>query len=143
MTEYPTWHRDDFVIATDPATTDLDAVCGFLATSYWAKDLAREHIERSFAASLVYNLIDEGERRQVGFSRVVTDYTRMAWLSDVFVLNAYRGRGLGKWLVKTVIDDPRLADARGWILATADAHGLYEQFGWQHVAAGRYMTLLR
>jgi GNAT superfamily N-acetyltransferase len=74
---------------------------------------------------------------------VVTDHARMAWLSDVFVLQAYRGRGLGKWLVQTVMDDPRLATVRRWMLATDDAHGLYRQLGWQDAPPDRYMTMQR
>ena len=139
MSAHPSWRRDGFVIATDPAATDLDAVCGFLADSYWAKGLSREILERSVRAALVYNLIDEATGQQVGFARVVTDHARIAWLSDVFVVDGYRARGLGKWLVQTVQDDPRLAAVRRWVLATADAHGLYRQYGWEDAPAGRYM----
>jgi GNAT superfamily N-acetyltransferase len=143
MGEGQTWARSGFTIATDPAATDLDVVCGFLATSYWAKGAPRDLLERSVRAALVYNLIDDASGRQVGFARVVTDHARMAWLSDVFVLDAYRGRGLGKWLVQTVMDDARLAAVRRWMLATDDAHGLYRQLGWQDAPPGRYMTVQR
>ena len=137
------WRRAGFTIATDPAATDLDLVCGFLAGSYWAKGLAREVLERSIAAALVYNLIEDASGRQVGFARVVTDRARMAWLSDVFVLESHRGRGLGRWLAQTAMDDPRLATVRRWMLATDDAHGLYRQLGWQDAPPGHYMTLRR
>jgi GNAT superfamily N-acetyltransferase len=138
MIDHPSWQRDGFTITTDPATTDLDVVCGFLADSYWAKGLARDLLERSVRAAMVYNLIEDGGR-QVGFARAVTDGARIAWLSDVFVLDRHRGRGLGKWLVQTVQDDPRLATVRRWVLATDDAHGLYRQHGWQDAPAGLYM----
>lgn len=137
------WRRAGFTIAADPAATDLDLVCGFLATSYWATGLAREVLERSIEGALVYNLIKDASCRQVGFARVVTDQARVAWLSDVFVLESHRGRGLGRWLVQTVMDDPRLAAVRRWMLATDDAHGLYRQLGWQEAPAGHYMTLRR
>lgn len=139
MSPQPSWRRGGFAIATDPAATDLDVVCGFLESSYWARGLPRELLERSVRGALVYNLIDESRGRQVGFARVVTDRARIALLSDVFVLEEYRGRGLGKWLVQTVQDDPRLATVRRWILATDDAHGLYRQHGWEDVPLGRYM----
>ena len=83
MSRHPSWRRDGFVISTDPAATDLDMVCGFLADSYWAKGLSREILERSVRAALVYNLIDEATGRQVGFARVVTDHAaRGTMLSD-------------------------------------------------------------
>jgi GNAT superfamily N-acetyltransferase len=135
------WRRAGFTIATDPATTDLDVVCSFLASSYWAEGLPRTVLERSIAGALVYNLIEDGSERQVGFARVVTDHARIAWLSDVFVLESHRGCGLGCWLVRSVMDDPRLQGVRRWVLATDDAHGLYRQFGWQDAPQGLYMTL--
>lgn len=143
MGEGQAWRRAGFTIATDPAATDLDVVCGFLAASYWAKGLARDLLERSVREALVYNMTHDASGRQVGFARVVTDHARMAWLSDVFVLDAYRGQGLGKWLVQTVMDDPRVAGVRRWLLATNDAHGLYRQLGWQDAPPGRYMTVQR
>jgi GNAT superfamily N-acetyltransferase len=139
MSMNPSWRQGGFLIATDPGATDLDVVCGFLEGSYWAKGMPREILERSLRSALVYNLIEEAGGRQVGFARVVTDHARIAWLSDVFVLEAYRARGLGKWLVQTVQDDPRLATVRRWLLATADAHGLYRQHGWEDAPPGRYM----
>jgi GNAT superfamily N-acetyltransferase len=144
MTEpYRVWRRAGFVISTDPAATDLVQVCGFLASTYWAKDVPRQVLEQSIRTALVYNLIDQASGRQVGFARVVSDRARFAWLSDVFVLEAYRGQGLGAWLVQTVLDDPRLAQVGRFLLATADAHGLYRRHGWQDAPPGRYMTLER
>jgi GNAT superfamily N-acetyltransferase len=75
----------------------------------WAEEVPRQVLEQSIRAALVYNLIDQASGRQVGFARVVSDQARFAWLSDLFVLEAYRGQGLGAWLVQTVLDDPRLA----------------------------------
>jgi GNAT superfamily N-acetyltransferase len=134
------WRRAGFVISTDPAATDLGQVCGFLATTYWAKDIPRETLEQSIRAALVYNLIEAASGRQVGFAQV-TDQTRFAWLSDVFVLEACRG--LGKWLAQAVLDDPRLARVNRFLLATADTHGLYREQGWQDPPPGRYMIFER
>ena len=80
---------------------------------------------------------------QAGFSRVVTDGATFAWLCDVFVLPAYRGRGLATWLIDTVVAHPDLQVQRGFVLATRDAHGLYEKFGWKSAEAGRFMRIAR
>lgn len=138
-TSFAVWRREGFIITTDPAATDLDAVCGFLATSYWARDVPRADLEASIRAARVYNLLEEAERRQIGFARVVTDGVRFAWLSDVFVLDAWRGRGLARWLVATIMADPTLREVRRWLLATLDAQGLYRACGWAEAPAGRLM----
>lgn len=137
------WRHASFLITSDPAATDIDLVCRFLQGTYWARDIPRETLERSIRAALAYNLLDEKEGRQIGFARVVTDEVRFAWLSDVFVLEAYRGRGLARWLVRTVLDDPRLREVGRWLLATQDAHGLYRRLGFEEVNPGRYMLLTR
>lgn len=121
--------REQFTISADPARLDVDAICDFLARAYWAKDRPRERIERSLANSLVFGLYD-GEK-QIGIARVVTDYATFAWLCDVFIDNAYRGQGLGKWLMETIHSHPDLQGLRRWLLATRDAQGLYSQFGWK------------
>ena len=77
------------------------------------------------------------------FSRVVTDDATFAWLCDVFVLPAYRGRGLAPWLVETVVRHPDLQVQRTFSLATRDAHELYAKFDWQPVEAGRFMRITR
>jgi GNAT superfamily N-acetyltransferase len=141
--EYPSWRRDGFTITTDPATTDLELVCAFLARSYWARDIPRGRVERSIQAARVYNLRDDQAECQIGFARVVGDDARIAWLSDVFVVESHRGRGFGKWLVATVMADPRLAPVGRWLLATSDAHDLYRRHGWRDAPAGRYMVLER
>jgi hypothetical protein len=84
--------RDSFTISTDLERLDLDAICGFLARSYWADDRPRERIEHSLANSLGFGLYDG--TKQIGLARVVTDYTTFAWLCDVFIDEAYRGRDL-------------------------------------------------
>ena len=99
----------------------------FLRDSYWASGLTRETIERSIDHALPFGLFSAAGD-QVGFARVVTDHARFAWISDVFVLDAHRGGGLGVWLVETVLSHPDLAQAR-IMLGTRDAHGLYVRFG--------------
>ena len=121
--------RENFTLSTDPARLDIDVICDFLARSYWANDRPRERIERSLAHSLVFGMYVEG--KQIGLARVVTDYATFAWLCDVFIEDAYRGKGLGKWLMETILSHPDLQGLHRWLLATRDAHELYAQFGWK------------
>ena len=122
------WQQGEFSISTDRDRLDVPAIHNFLSTdSYWAQDRSIETVNRSIENSLNFGLY-HGEQ-QIGFARVVTDYATFAWLSDVFVLNAYRGRGLGKWLIEVILSHPQLQKFRRWVLATKDAHELYRQFG--------------
>jgi GNAT superfamily N-acetyltransferase len=133
--------RGSLLISTDPSRLDLDAICDFLARSYWAQDRPRESTEASLSSSLVFGVYDG--KRQVGLARIVTDYATFAWLCDVFVDEAYRGQGIGKWLMATILDHPRLAGIRRILLATRDAHGLYRQFGFVDLnAPERWMERL-
>ena len=130
--------RDDgYTVTTDPDRIDLDAVWGFLRESYWSPGIERETVAHGVANSMPFSLLGP-DGTQAGFARVVTDRTRFAWLADVFVLQAHRGRGLGVWLVETVLSHPELAGVR-MLLATADAHGLYERFGFRAVDTNRIM----
>jgi GNAT superfamily N-acetyltransferase len=122
------WKRGEFSISTDPKQLDITVIHKYLSTdSYWAQGRTVDTIERSIENSLNFGLY-KGEQ-QIGFARVVTDYATFAWLADVFVLDAYRGRGLGKWLVEVILSHPDLQRFRRWVLATKDAHELYRQFG--------------
>jgi len=128
------------VIDSNPARLDIDVIHGFLANSYWARNIPREVTERAIRNSLCYGVYDDG--RQVGFARVVTDQATFAYLADVFILESHRGRGLGKELIAAIAADERLQGLRRWVLVTRDAHKLYEPFGFTPLAApGRYMEL--
>jgi len=120
------WTRGEFTINTDPELLDIDVIHGYLSGSYWAAERKREVVERSIKNSLNFGLYHEG--RQAGFARVVTDYATFYWLADVFILEKYRGRELGKFLIETVTGHPELFGLTG-LLATRDAHGLYTQYG--------------
>jgi GNAT superfamily N-acetyltransferase len=103
---------------------------------------ARDVVERSIDNSLVFGVYD-GEGAQIGFARAVTDRSVFAYLADVFVLEAHRGKGLGKWLVETVLAHPDLQDMRRITLGTQDAHALYERYGFGPADSSRLMTLDR
>jgi len=122
------WVRDEFVISTDKDRLDVDLISKFLLEeSYWANSRSPEQMSRAIENSLCFGVYF-GEK-QVGFARVISDFATFAYLGDVFILNDFRGRGLSKWLMETVVSHPDLQGLRRWILATRDAHGLYEQFG--------------
>ena len=127
------WSRDGFTISTDPARIDLDVVHGFLSTCYWAEGIPREVVRRSIEYSLCFGLYHEG--RQIGFARVITDRATFGYLGDVFVLEAFRGRGLARWLMEVVHAHPELQGFRRWVLLTRDAHALYRHVGYTPLAA--------
>lgn len=122
------WQRGEFTVSTDPNLLSIDAIHKFLSEeSYWAKERTLEQTTRAIKNSLPFGVY-RGDNL-VGFARVVTDYATFAYLGDVFILEEFRGRGLSKWLMETIINHPDLQNFRRWILATKDAHALYEQFG--------------
>lgn len=125
------WRKGDYILSTDPARLDLDAIHAFLSgESYWAKGLPRDVLARALAHSLPFGIYTEAWE-QIGFGRVVTDYALFAYLRDVYVLDTHRGRGLAGWLAEVSREHPALASITTWTLATADAHGVYERAGYQ------------
>jgi GNAT superfamily N-acetyltransferase len=130
MAPHAEWRRGPFRISTDPSLLDRDLVHRFLSDeAYWSRGVSRETVERQIDNALSFGLY-EGDR-QVGFARVVTDRAAIGYLADVFVVGSHRGRGLGKWLVQTVLSHPDLQGLRRLFLGTADAHSLYERFGFR------------
>lgn len=117
----------DIEISTDHARLDIAAVHAFLSTSYWAAGRSREVIEHSIRHSLCFGAYDGN--RLVGFGRVITDQAVFAYLADVFVIEEYRGRGIGRALVAAMMADPRVATVRQFFLRTRDAHGMYAPLG--------------
>ena len=119
--------KDGFVISTDPKKLQIDEIFAFLSRSYWAEDRSEEVVALSLRHSLCFGLYKEG--RQIGLARVVTDYSTFGYLGDVYVLEEYQQRGLGKWLISVVMSHPDLQGFRVWSLLTRDAHELYRRFG--------------
>jgi GNAT superfamily N-acetyltransferase len=115
-------------LSTEAGEMDVDAIHAYLGgESYWARGIPRETVARAIRNSLCFGAFD-GDA-QVAFARVVTDRATYAYLGDVYVLEAYRGRGVGKWLMAAVDAHPELQGLRRWGLVTRDAHGLYARFG--------------
>lgn len=135
--------REKFLVSTDRSRLDLDMIHGFLTNCYWAKGIPREVVARSIEHALCFGIYDD-KGAQIGFARVISDFATIAYLGDVFVLEAHRGRGLSKWLMECIMQHPALQGLRRWILLTRDAHGLYSQFGFMPLKApDRYMELHR
>lgn len=129
-------------VTSDRARMDLAAIHAFLSeTSYWAKNIPRETVERAIEHSLCFGAFDSDRQvaldgdAQVGFARVITDYATFAYLADVFVLESHRGRGIAKQIMEAIANHRELHGLRRWHLVTRDAHSLYGQFGFEPIDA--------
>lgn len=133
--------HESFLLSTDPAKIDLPTVHRYLSeSSYWAKNIPFDVFRTSVQNALCFGIYENG--RQAGFARVITDKATFGYIGDVFILDAYRGRGLSKWLMQCILEHPELQGFRRWLLATADAHGLYAQSGFHSLAKpDRWMEL--
>lgn len=141
MSEHYEAKKENYFISTDVSKLNVDMIHHFLCEeSYWAKGISKAVVEKSIANSLCFGVYFESG--QVGFARLVTDKATFAYLGDVFILPAYRGKGLSKFLMQAIHAHPELQNLRRWWLGTKDAHGLYEQFGWTRITddvAKRFM----
>ncbi len=122
--------KNGFTLSTDKKRLDIACIHRYLSgESYWCKNVPLEIVQKSIEGAVCVGVYDGSE--QVGFARVVTDHATFGYLADVFILPAYRGKGLGKWLMQFIMAHPQLQGFRNWMLATKDAHGLYAQFGFK------------
>jgi GNAT superfamily N-acetyltransferase len=119
--------RGDLLVSTDRARLDVDQVHRVLATTYWAAGIPRDVVARAIGGSISFGLYERGEL--VGFARVISDLATFAYLADVFVVDAQRGRGLGDWLVESILLHPQLQGLRRFALITRDAGPLYARHG--------------
>jgi GNAT superfamily N-acetyltransferase len=118
----------EFTISTNSDKLDIEIIHHLLTTeTYWARERTPEIVRRSFENSLSFVILKGDEN--IGWARVVSDFATFAWLADVFIRQEFRGLGLSKWLMETIISHPDLQGLRRFLLATRDAHGLYRQFG--------------
>jgi N-acetylglutamate synthase-like GNAT family acetyltransferase len=119
--------NEDYLIDTNKNKLQMDVIHSYLSRSYWSAGIAQTLVEKSIKHSFCFGVYCHNE--QVGFARLITDYCSFAYLADVFILEEHRGKGLSKWLMHVIVNHPDLQTLRRWNLTTADAHGLYKQFG--------------
>ena len=132
--------KNNFVISTNKSLLQIDVIHNFLQSSYWANNRSIEKTLKAIENSICFGVYHQ--QKQIGFARVVSDFAVIAYIADVFILEEYRGKGLSKWLMQTMLSHPDLQDLRRWILATKDAHGLYQQFGFHgFIFPERWMEL--
>ena len=128
-----TIYKDGFCISTNKSRLDISAIHHFLSTeAYWSLNIPFETVKKSIDHSLNFGLYHN--EQQIGFARIISDFSTIAYLGDVYVLPEFRGLGLSKWLMETITSFPELQGLRRWILLTGDAHGLYKQFGWKDIS---------
>ena len=141
MFDVVNYQRDDFLLTTDFNKLDLDAVCYLLSQSYWANSRGRDVTLRALENSLCFSLFYKD--KQIGFMRLVTDYTTFAYLTDVIIDEFYRFEGLGSWCIECLLSHPELQTIRRWCLATSDAHDFYRKFGFNNLLyPEKFMELL-
>ncbi len=130
---------ENYFMSCERNEMDFSVIYAFISSSYWAQGIPPDTMRRAMDNSLCFGVFTS-MKQQVGFARVVTDSATFAYLADVFILEEHRGKGLGKWLMASVMAHPHLQNLRRMILVTRDAHGLYEPFGFKPLAAPeRYM----
>lgn len=128
------WQNDSFFISTDNRLLDRNIIYEFLSKeSYWAKGIERDLLNKSIDnASICFGVYKKGNDKkpiQVGFARIVSDFSIVAYLADVFIIKEFRGQGLSKQLIETILNYPEFKTLRRFILSTLDAHDLYAKFG--------------
>ena len=124
--------KDNYTISTDQSKLDIALIHGFLSESYWSKDIPLSIVKKSIHHSLCFGVYNND--KQIGFARVISDYTTFAYLGDVFIIEQERGRGLSKWLMECILKHNELQGLRNFCLMTSDAHSLYERFGFKNLA---------
>jgi GNAT superfamily N-acetyltransferase len=122
-----------YTLSDDPARLDVGAIHAYLSRSYWSPEVPLDIVERAVRGSLCFGAYD-GAGAQVGLVRLISDQATFCYVCDVYVLEEHRGRGLSKAMLAMAMDHPGLQGLRRWSLVTADAHGLYRQFGFTPVA---------
>lgn len=128
-----------FYVSTDKSKLDIDLIINFLNyESYWAKNRNKATIEKSIINSVCFGVFDQ-KNRQIGFARVITDFAVFAWILDVFIIQEYQGKGLGKLLMQEIMSHHDLIGISRWGLGTKDAHGLYQKFGFNSLSDPKNM----
>jgi len=134
------WEKDGYTISTDKSGLNIAYIHQFLSKTYWAENIPVETVQKAIEGSICFGVYSGDQ--QVGFARIITDQATFAYLADVFIDKGFRGKGLSKWLMEVIMGYEGLQGLRRFMLATKDAHGLYEQFGftlltfterWMHI----------
>jgi len=124
--------RDGFQISTDQSRINFEVIYNYLHfESYWAKGIPKDRLQTAINNSLCFGIYRQNI--QAGFARLVTDKATFAYICDLFILPEFRDLGLSKWLMQTIVNHTELQGLKRWSLATADAHGLYSQFGFTQI----------
>ena len=133
--------KGDFLITTEKDKMNLEFIHDFLSNhSYWSKNIPFEKVQLAVEHSLNFGVFYK--EKQIGYARIVSDFSTIAYLGDVFIITEYRGQGLSKWLMEQIMTHPNLQGLRRWILLTKDAHELYKKFNWKPIAdPSRWMEL--
>jgi len=146
QTNHPT--NTDLFISTDRSKLDITVIHNYLSTeSYWAKNIPLQKVQLAIEHSFCFGIYKKEKEKlsgemQIGFARIITDQATFGYLADVFILKEYRGLGLSKWLMETILEQEALQGFRSWLLATKDAYSLYEKFGFKTLETpGRFMRL--
>ena len=125
-------HRNDYTISTDKDKLDILSIHKFLANETdWANGIPINTLKTSIENSLNFGLYYKN--KQIGFARIISDYSTIAYLGDVYILKKYRGKGLSKWLINEIMEHPNLQELRRWILLTDTAEWLYKKFGFTEI----------
>jgi GNAT superfamily N-acetyltransferase len=128
-----------YEISTDKSRLDMDVIHRFLTASYWSEGIPKGIVAKSIQESDCFGIYKSGA--QVGFARIISDHATFAYLADVFIVPEEQGRGLGKWLMATIMKSALYPNLRRWLLATKDAHELYRQFGFTEAPPDRFMEI--
>jgi N-acetylglutamate synthase-like GNAT family acetyltransferase len=124
--------KDNYIISTDKSKLEISVIHDFLSHSYWAEDIPMEIVKKAIENSLCFGVYNG--RKQIGFARVISDYSTFAYLADVFIVEEERGKGLSKWLMECILKHQQLQGLRNFCLLTRDAHSLYAQYGFENLS---------
>ena len=122
---------EEIIISDDKSKLDVVLIHKFLTTSYWAKGRTIDEVKKSIDNSICFWIYKNDN--QIGFARIITDYVVFAYLMDVFIMEEHRGNGYSKLLLNRIFNDKRFKGIKKWMLATKDAHSLYNQFGFERI----------
>jgi GNAT superfamily N-acetyltransferase len=126
------FRKEQFLITTDPSRLDVSAIHAFLTRSWWAGGISKETVARAVPNSLCFGIYDG--QMQIGFARVISDFATYAYLCDDYILEEYRGKGLGSWLMECILRHPDLQGLRRWMVIAQEPR-LYAKFGFKPLVA--------